>query len=75
LLDVQLMASRTQSQRAARSLPGSSQVASGNGDLSVRTEQQATARQETAASMQELTAAVAHRRIANRLEKAHRHRL
>jgi methyl-accepting chemotaxis protein len=37
----------------------SSQIASGNGDLSVRTEQQASALQETAASMQELTAAVA----------------
>jgi methyl-accepting chemotaxis protein-1 (serine sensor receptor) len=36
----------------------SSQIASGNGDLSVRTEQQASALQETAASMQELTAAV-----------------
>jgi methyl-accepting chemotaxis protein-1 (serine sensor receptor) len=37
----------------------SGQIASGNGDLSVRTEQQATALQETAASMQQLTATVA----------------
>ena len=36
----------------------SSQIAGGDGDLSVRTEQQASALQETAASMQELTAAV-----------------
>ncbi len=37
----------------------SSQIASGNGDLSVRTEEQASALQETATSMKELTAAVA----------------
>jgi methyl-accepting chemotaxis protein len=36
----------------------SSQIASGNGDLSVRTEEQASALQETAASMRALTAAV-----------------